>query len=379
MRKSTVCHSRASGNPKRDLALFCLASGICLLFSASAYAGLQVSVTGTPTVNWAIGTIGMGVKSETTGDKWTAAGSSDTDEDVYIKVDGANWSPGEAAGANTFILKHDASGSWSDAITNTDNGIKLTTIFAAGTKSFDLQFTAPTSTTVGGEHTLTVTLTAVAWDGTITDIDGNSYNTVLIGTQRWMKENMRTTKYPDGSAITRGPTGATWDGNDNGYYACPPNTANNAEDCAAVSTLGYVYQWSAAMDGSITAGAQGICPTGWHIPTDAEWYTLENGLATGTCTSTRVGWECDPAGDKLKTAADCFGGVSCGTSGFEALLAGYRYTTGTFSLRGTYTYLWSSLESGTNAWLRNLHSGHATVYRDTNDKAIGFSVRCLQD
>jgi uncharacterized protein (TIGR02145 family) len=238
------------------------------------------------------------------------------------------------------------------------------------------------STTVSGEHALTVTLTAVTWDGTVTDADTNSYNTVVIGTQRWMATNMRTTKYPDGTAIARGPTTATWDGNDNAYYAYPPNVGNTAEETLAniqSENLGFVYQWSAAMNGSTTAGAQGICPNGWHIPTDVEQHTLDDYLDTGTCDPDRTTWGCAIAGDKLKTADDCFGVVSCGSSGFEGLLAGHRLTGGSFYGRGAYTLIWSSLESDSNAWIRYLGSGLSTVSRNAFSKAYGFSVRCLKD
>ena len=212
--------------------------------------------------------------------------------------------------------------------------------------------------------------------GKVDDVDNNTYNTVKIGTQCWMKENMRTTKYPNGSAITRGPT-TTWSASDLSYYGCPPNTDNNAEDCAAVSTLGYMYQWSAAMNNTTTAGAQGICPSGWHIPTDGEQNTLDQYLKTGTCDANRSGlWDCDPAGTKLSSYT--LNGTN--SSGFSGLLAGYRNTASPwFYGRGTYTYFWSSAQSGSNAWYRLLYSSYSTVYRNANTKAYGFSVRCLKD
>ena len=208
----------------------------------------------------------------------------------------------------------------------------------------------------------------------VTDVEGNIYNTVQIGTQCWMKENMRTTKYPNNSSITRGPT-TSWNSSDLGYYGCPPNTGNTAEDCAAFSTLGYMYQWSAAMNSTTTEGAQGICPAGWHIPTDAQQYTLESYLATGSCVAGRAAsWTvdaCDPAGTKLKSG---------GTSGFEGLLAGYRTTASPwFTNRAASTYFWSSTQSSTNAWDRVLGTSDSTVYRGAHSKAYGFSVRCLKD
>ena len=209
---------------------------------------------------------------------------------------------------------------------------------------------------------------------TVTDVDSKVYNTVSIGTQCWMRENMMTTKYPDGSNITRGPVGATWDGTDHGYYAYPPNTANTAEESLAniqSGKLGFLYQWSAAMHGSITQGAQGICPTGWHIPTDTEYKTLEMQLGLTQVQADATGWRGTDQGTQMKT-------VSATT--FSGLIAGLRYTDGSFVNRSTYSRFWSSSAvDASDAWYRYLHSGFATVARFDNDKAYGFSVRCVQD
>jgi uncharacterized protein (TIGR02145 family) len=142
---------------------------------------------------------------------------------------------------------------------------------------------------------------------------------------------------------------------------------------------------------------QGICPTGWHIPSDSDlgtasdWRTLEQGLATDPSCDTTYTWGCSPAGDKLKKRYDnpytghngCNpDGSDCGLSGFEGLLAGVRYANGSFNNRGGDANLWSSLPySGAPgyAWVRYLGSGNAGVYRDGDGRALGFSVRCLQD
>ena len=140
-----------------------LASVLCFLASVPVYAGLAVSVTGG---NWAIGDIGIGATKQTSAGKWTVTnGGSGEPEAIYIKVDGSDasnpWHPGTSAGIDTFILKHNASGSWSDAVTNSGNGIVLKKgLASAGTASFDLQFTGPTSTTAASQRTMTVTLTA---------------------------------------------------------------------------------------------------------------------------------------------------------------------------------------------------------------------------
>ena len=220
------------------------------------------------------------------------------------------------------------------------------------------------------------TQTSAPCGSVVYDADNNAYGTAPIGTQCWMTSNMRTTKYPNGSSITRGAVGGGWNGSDNGYYAYPPNTVNNAEESLAniiANNLGFVYQWSAAMNGSTTAGARGICPVGWHIPTDAQQHILDNYLkdTEQTCDASRVNaWDCSGAGTKMKS-----GGYSI----FNAPLAGFRYTDGSFYDRTAGAYLWSSSESGTSAWTRYLYSGDATVDRGTDSKAYGFSVRCLKD
>jgi uncharacterized protein (TIGR02145 family) len=243
---------------------------------------------------------------------------------------------------------------------------------------------------------------------TVADIEGNIYSTVKIGSQCWLAENMRTTKYPDGLNITKGPSthgGGGWD-TDQGYYSCPPNAANNAEDCAAAESLGMLYQWSAVMNGSAscngtgesqpacTTPVQGICPTGWHIPSHYEWTALERAVCTsGTCATdflydeTANGYKGTDEGSRLAgNVADqnwakhiLTGEADFGTSGFNLPASGYRHTNSNYYSRAYYAYVWSSLESDGGAWLRFLDTAHATVFRDMYYIADGFSVRCLQD
>ena len=227
-------------------------------------------------------------------------------------------------------------------------------------------------------------------DYDVQDIQGNTYSTVSIGDQCWLGENMRTTQYPDGTPITKGDVAhgdADW-GTDQAWYSCPPNTANNGEDCATatINDLGLLYQWSAAMNGSTSPEAQGICPDGWHVPSDTELKTLVESQATLGCESS-TDWQCDPAGSKLAddvTAQSWTSGTlkshtDFGTSGFDAPASGYRNTNGNYYYRSNYAYFWSSTESGVNAWRRYLHYNYSTVNRGEYDKARGFSVRCLKD
>ncbi|MFZ2984734.1 MAG: FISUMP domain-containing protein [Candidatus Moraniibacteriota bacterium] len=274
-------------------------------------------------------------------------------------------------------------GTWDITVTNTDAGTGTLSNGLTITEATHSQFTSVGSNKVRGSVSLVTSgaRTFTCGSDTIADVDSNIYNTVLIGTQCWMKENMMTTKYPDGTSITRGPTGATWSG-DNAYYAYPPNVDNTAEESLAnisANKLGFVYQWSAATK---SGTSQGICPTNWHVPTHDEYTTLERAVCTsGTCvtdfpidTST-TGWRGTDEGSKLSLYTS--GGTN--SSGFSGILAGNRTAVGNFSSRGTYTTLWSSTPSSGSAWDRYLYSGSTTVFRTTPGKAGGYSVRCLKN
>ena len=174
--------------------------------------------------------------------------------------------------------------------------------------------------------------------GTACGYNGDTYSTVQLSTQCWFRENLRTTQKPDGvTSITR--------------YCYTGDT--NCTNTASGMIYGGLYDWATTMNGG-GSGAQGICPTGWHIPTDAQWTTLSNSYN----------------GTALQTVS---------TSAFSGTLAG-SYGYGSFFSRDSYGYWWSSTENdASNAWLRLLSSGGSTVYRGGNDKSFGFSVRCLKN
>ena len=236
---------------------------------------------------------------------------------------------------------------------------------ATVTDNFDdsSQIASSTQVTVaGGVVTLSAASTWTCGDTLIDTRDSKTYSTVLIGSQCWMAENINV------GTLT---AGLNEQGTD-----CPSASEiekycydNNEGYC---TTYGGLYQWNQAMCGSTTEGATGICPTGWHIPTDAEWYILEYGFwdtITGACASDRTIYDCSPAGTQIKSG---------GGSGFSGLLAGYRSTSGSFSSLFSYALFWSSLQSSSNAWFRRLDSG-AAVSRGTYCKAGGLSVRCLKN
>jgi len=179
-------------------------------------------------------------------------------------------------------------------------------------------------------------------------------NWLTIGSQLWAKANLNV-----GTMVT-GVTAQTNNSTIEKY--CYSDTASNCD------TGGGLYQWDEAMQYVTTAGAQGICPTGSHIPSDNDWKILEVQLGMTQAQADATGWRGTDQGTQLKLN---------GTSGLNMPLAGYRYTDGSFNSLASYAHLWSSSESSTSAWVRYLNSGNATVNRYTNDKAYGFSVRCL--
>jgi len=222
-------------------------------------------------------------------------------------------------------------------------------------------------TVSGGQVTLASTGTWTCGD-TLTDSrDSKTYTTVLIGAQCWMRQNINVGTLTAG-ANTQGtdcPSAAEIE------KYCYSDDENNCD------SNGGLYQWNQAMCGSTDAGAQGICPTGWHIPTHDEYTTLELAVCTsGSCATdfpydaSTTSWRGTNEGTTLKTVS---------ATKFSGLLAGYRNTNGTFSNVGTIGYFWTSLPAGANAWVRSLVSSVATVYRTTDGKAYGFSVRCLKN
>lgn len=185
---------------------------------------------------------------------------------------------------------------------------------------------------------------------------GSTLSYVLTSSQAWATTNLNVGTMIAGTASP----------SNNGIiekYCYNDSEAN----CA---TYGALYTWDEAMQYSTTPGAQGICPSGSHIPTGNEWKTLEMSLGMTQTQADATGWRGTDQGTQLKSG---------GSSGLDVPLAGYRSTAGSFAHLGSNAYVWSSSESGGSAWSRSLNSGYAAVGRSTYVKARGFSVRCLEN
>lgn len=205
-------------------------------------------------------------------------------------------------------------------------------------------------------------LNTTAAPNTVVDIDGNVYHTVTIGTQVWMVENLRVTKYRNGDPITNVTSNTLWTGLNSGAYCWYNN------DVANKGTYGALYNWYAVND------SRGIAPAGWHVPTQDERTILDNFLGGSSV-----------AGGPLKEAGTVHWASpntgATNSSGFTAVPAGYRVSgTGAFSSLGFQNYSWTTTESSaTSAYRRQLQYNAANSPTGISDKKSGFAVRLVKD
>ncbi len=203
----------------------------------------------------------------------------------------------------------------------------------------------------------------------VTDIDGKVYTSIVINGQEWMQQNLTVTKYRNGDPIPTGLSNATWQSTTSGAYSIHSNDAANN------TTYGKLYNWYAVND------SRGLCPTGWHVPSDSEWNALINYLDPSQNPSA---WSIQStvAGGKMKSTAGWNSPNTGATneSGFTGLPGGYRESNGTYNLIDNFGYWWSSTENDSSfAWGPHLYHGSSNLYRTNAIKQYGFSVRCVRD
>jgi uncharacterized protein (TIGR02145 family) len=232
---------------------------------------------------------------------------------------------------------------------------------------------------------------------TIVDMDGNSYNTVAIGTQCWTKENLKVTLYNDGTLIPLGDPGSTvspvgtstiWRNLTTGAYSIYDNESSTGTNA---TNYGFLYNWNAAKGISTTGSVsyKNLCPTGWHVPSDSDWNKLVKFIDSGADTSSSSSSTQSPnAGGKMKSTSALWNTASPpspGTDnyGFSALPGGYRASTGDFGKIRDVALFWSATEyfSGASSYgrTRYLYNNNSDVERNYNIKSFGASVRCLMD
>ena len=214
-------------------------------------------------------------------------------------------------------------------------------------------------------NTYSSSLKDIVKNSSVTDVDGNNYTSVKIGDQEWMVENLRTTKYSDGTAIPNVTDSAKWMGFKKGAWSHYDN------DSKYESTYGKLYNRYAVETGK-------LAPKGWHIPTDAEWSVLTDYLSVngysgkeGIALKSVSEWKNDNEDQSVKGLKDY------GWLGFPG---GSRYSNGNFYDIGKYGSWWSFSEDSTNvAWNRYLLSSNSSIFKANGFKEDGFSVRCLKD
>lgn len=212
------------------------------------------------------------------------------------------------------------------------------------------------------------------------DYDGNHYSTVKIGTQIWMAENLKTTHYANGDSIPNGTGKGDISGETDPKYWFTYNDTINY-----VFTYGRLYTWHTVTD------SRNVCPNGWHVPTDAEWTTLENYLIAngynydGTTTDNKIAkslasttnWDSSSdAGDVGNTDYPIYRNKT----GFTALPGGARNNVGNFLHVGSVGVWWTVTENTSlNAWYLDINADFGDTYWFHTDKKYGLSVRCLRD
>lgn len=266
---------------------------------------------------------------------------------------------------------------WSTSI-NPTIALTTKTVDASGSGTFTSSITGLTGgtkyyvrayatnivgTTYGNEENFTTTSL------TVTDFDGNIYNQVTIGTQTWLKENLKVTHYRNGDVIANVTDNTAWSTQNSGAYSW-----YNNDEATNKPLYGALYNYYTTVDN------RNLCPTGWHVATDTEWKTMEIYLGMTQAQADAVGTRGTDQGAQLKSTTGWYSNnYGTNTSGFSALPGGFRESSGVFSNVSYYGCWWSASLYGTSyAWYRSMNYNQGGVSHNSNPKTHGLSVRCLQ-
>ena len=208
---------------------------------------------------------------------------------------------------------------------------------------------------------------------TVKDIDGNVYNTVTVGGQVWLKENLRTTRFNDGTPIPNVTDITEWRHHDAPTYVWYDN------DIKYKDTYGALYNWHAVGD------RNDLCPAGWHVPTDDEWKELEMFLGMTRAEADGTVWRGTDQGGKIKEAGTAHWDEpnkgATNESGLTVIGTGRRFTSGLFGTMRQGCTIWSSTQSSqSSACYRHFASGNERIGRNpAGEKKFGFAVRCVKN
>ena len=224
-----------------------------------------------------------------------------------------------------------------------------------------------------------------AWQcGDPLEYQGYDYETVQIGEQCWFAENLRAENYRNGDSILANLNDDQWYSTTWGAVAvygegsstCFTNTPDGdaCDDAWSLNEYGRLYNWHAVND------SRGLCPVGWHVPSDENWITMEMALGMSEAEANQTGLRGADQGTQMKTDYGWYaGGNGTNSSGFSGLPGGDRTDSGGFNNTGYYGYWWSSSPSSTDAWFRVLFIENENVGRFSSSPLLGFSVRCVRD
>ncbi len=197
--------------------------------------------------------------------------------------------------------------------------------------------------------------------GTITDIDGNVYKTITIGTQTWMAENLKVTKYRNGDTIPNLKVDSDWSNTTKGACCDFNNSPGNSK------TYGKLYNWFALND------SRNLAPSGWHVPSEADWAVLMEYLGGKEIAAIKLA-------ETGKTHWEYQNLVTTNESGFTGLPGSNRNDSGFFSIAAYFGEWWISTEAPANqAWFSGIYPGYQEVLYTSNPKGCGKSIRCLRD
>jgi uncharacterized protein (TIGR02145 family) len=254
----------------------------------------------------------------------------------------------------------DLSDSFTTNGTDTSRYQSTMTSLLPGTKYYVRAYAKNSAYTVYGEE--------LTFNTKIADVDGNLYRTVTIGSQVWMAENLKTTKYKDNTAIPNIINNTEW------INLSVPAYCWLGNDIQYKEVYGALYNWYTVNTGK-------LCPGGWHVPSDYDFKVLELGLGMSSDQVNLTDWRGTNQGAQVKSTtgwAESENGTN--TSGFSALPGGYRYAaTGAFNGIDMLTYWWSSDFTTDYGWYRRVDGTNNGIFRGATSKKGGKYVRCLKD
>ena len=287
----------------------------------------------------------------------TTGGNVISDGNATVTARGVCWSTSQTP---TITDSKTSDGTGTGEFTSSLTGLTANTTYYVRAYA-----TNSVGTAYGDQKEFTTSSGGGVSTGTFTDArDGQTYSTIEIGSQTWMAENLAYLPSVSPSSAESYTTPYYY------VYGYNGTSVNSAKATSNYNTYGVLYNWSAAMAGAASSssnpsGVRGVCPSGWHLPSDAEWKTLEMTLGMSQSEADDSGWRGTDEGQKMKSTSGWFSnGNGTNSSGFTALPGGFRLYLGSFSNIGLYGYWWSATEGNADgAWCRYMYCSSSNVSR----------------